>query len=245
MSFSRPAISRMRSDVNEAVSGPGRNGRTRGLPPSSANWLKRAPSTPMQALRTPSLPPALPALRSYTEAWTADGEKREARRLLVVDSRLPNLADVVAWAATRAGGDLKMLVLDPDVDGLSQIERHVRKQGEIDLLMIAAANERGRLTLGCTTLTVSNLFAFEDELHRIGAALSPSGRICVLGRAGRGQWSDTPLQVMLSRLSWAAVEFNPMSAGEFLSDHMRGDEAGDDEAEGGEGGFDQPSKALD
>ena len=112
------------------------------------------------------------------------------------------MSSVIADAA----GKLRVVPLDRDCDGIAQVAHHLRERRSIDLLMIAVADERGCLSLGSSRLTVGNLYAYEDNLRRIGAALSPAGRIQILGRNGRIDSCDRPLLIMLSRLAGATVE---------------------------------------
>ena len=170
------------------------------------------------------LRPAVEPVRSVMDLArplnSGDASPSSGRRILFLDSRLETMAEVLEWLTSRPHDDLTVVILDRDADGIGQIARHVRAIRDVGLLMIAAADERGRLTLGCSSLTVGNLYAFEDDLCRIGAALAPAGRICVFGRASQAQ-SDTPLQIMLSRLAWAPVEFSSVPVTKFeLQDQM-------------------------
>ncbi len=107
---------------------------------------------------------------------------------------------------------MRIVLLDRDADGIGQIAHHLRERRSIELVLIATADERGRLSLGCSSLTVGNLYAYEDNLRRIGSALSPTGRVRILGRNGQAESSDKPLLIMMSRLSGAAVEVCPEPA---------------------------------
>ena len=112
----------------------------------------------------------------------------------------------------EAAGKVRIVLLDRDADGISQIAHHLRERRSIEQLFIATAHERGRLSLGRSSLTVGNLYAYEDDLRRIGAALSPAGRVRILGRNVQSEGVDIPLMIMMSRLSGAAVEACPEPA---------------------------------
>lgn len=123
-------------------------------------------------------------------------------RVLFLDGRSRNVADMIAGAAGR----LHIVLLDAHRDGVSQIVHHLHRRLLIDDLLIAAADEEGCLSLGNARLTVANLYAYEEELRLIGAALAPSGRLRLLGRGLREDRGESALLVMLSRMMGVAVE---------------------------------------
>ena len=107
---------------------------------------------------------------------------------MFLDGRVENLPAIIQEAA----GKLRIVLLDRDADGIRQIAHHLRERRSIEQLFIATAHERGRLSLGCSSLTVGNLYAYEDDLRRIGAALSPTGRVRILGRDAYRKASTGP-----------------------------------------------------
>jgi hypothetical protein len=164
------------------------------------NWLRRAAASPPPA-RVAA--PAVPSQIVFNHlAYTSNP------CILFLDSRVENLPAIIREAA----GNLRIVLLDRDADGIRQIAHHLRERQSIELALIATADERGRLSLGCSSLTVGNLYAHEDDLRRIGAALSPTGRVRILGRRTQDDSSDNALLIMLSRLSGAAVESCPEQA---------------------------------
>jgi large repetitive protein len=166
-------------------------------PAGQHRWLHRAsaarPAAP-QALRVSAQGPDQKISDHVTFATSPC--------ILFLDSRTENLPAVIRDVA----GKLRIVLLDRDADGISQIAHHLRERRAIDQLLISTSDERGRLSLGSSSLTVGNLYAHEDNLRRIGAAMSPQGRIRILGRNVQAESSDGPLLIMLSRLADAPVE---------------------------------------
>ena len=129
-------------------------------------------------------------------------------RVLFLDGRSENVPAVIAGAAGR----LRIVLLDAHTDGIAQIVHHLSERHTIDDLLISTADETGCLSLGNVCLTVANLYAYEDQLRRIGTALTPAGRIRLLGRGTRTGRGEQALLVMLSRLTGIAVETSPVPA---------------------------------
>ena len=129
-------------------------------------------------------------------------------RILFLDGRMDELPRIIAGAAGR----LTIVLLDANSDGIAQMAHHLRGSSGIDTVMIATCDEAASLSLGSANVTVGNLYAYEDELRRIGAALAPGGRVRLLGRGLRSDRSDQPLLIMLSRLMEATVEASPEPA---------------------------------
>lgn len=162
-----------------------------------ARWLQRAPLAPKPQ------PPAPPPMAAKSAVPTRRPRlPTSGSVILFVDSRAADLNKILELAS----GSVRIVLLDRDTDGIGQIAKHLRERHAIDAIFIATSDERGRLSLGCSSITVGNLYAHEDDLRRMGEAMSPTGRICLLGRASQSQGGDWPLQVMLSRLTGVTVD---------------------------------------
>ena len=111
------------------------------------------------------------------------------------------MSEVIAAVAGR----LAIVLLDAHIDGISQMFHHLRARQGIQNLLISTVDEPSALTLGSASVTVGNLYAYEDTLRRIGNAMRPSGRIILLGRGVHSGRSDAALLAMLSRLAGVAV----------------------------------------
>lgn len=176
---------------------------SRHSPSLPGRWLRRSLNAPRPPLKPSGWLPPKPATAAGTGALP-DG----SNAVLFLDSRVEHLSQVLE----HARGRLRIVLLDRETDGLAQIAFHLRERRSIETLLIASADERGQLSLGGTSITVGNLYAFEDSLRRIGSALSPTGRICLLGRRTQSEGIDRPLLVMLSRMTGVAVEAMAMPA---------------------------------
>jgi hypothetical protein len=174
--------------------------RRPGSDQAAQSWLRRAAASPSPARSAEPTAPSQTVLDRHTYAPNPC--------ILFLDSRVENLPAIIRDAA----GKLRIVLLDRDADGIGQIAHHLRERRSIELALIATADERGRLSLGNSSLTVGNLYAHEDNLRRIGAALAPTGRVRILGRNGQAESSDKPLLIMMSRLSGATVEACPEPA---------------------------------
>jgi len=87
-------------------------------------------------------------------------------------------------------GDLKIVMLDGDSDGLSQIAAALDGLTELDAVHIIAEGNDGEIYLGDAQVTTESLGQYAEALGQIGAALSAAGDIlfygCNLGETTRG-----------------------------------------------------------
>ena len=186
-------------------------------------WLQRAPrpvtathpddGSPFRSTRYPAAPFAVASTgpagcEVRRPALSARASRPSANRILFLDGRTADLTAII----TAAAGRLTIVLLDAHSDGVSQVAHHLRGHAGLDAVLIATVDEAGCLSLGSACLTVGNLYAYEDELRRIGGALSPVGRVRMLGRGPRSDGSDKPLMIMLSRLMGATAEACPEPA---------------------------------
>ena len=175
---------------------PGAHSRVHIPPP---RWLYRRPAAELKRLGGGPLAALTPPLREQRLALLPAPDKC---RILVLDSRGENVPEVIAAHA----GKLRIVLLDRDLDGVTQIAHHLQDRASLNELLIAAADTMGTLSLGNTELTVANLYAYEEELGRIGRCMAPGGRIRLLGRGGRTDRNDGALLVMLARMTGVTVE---------------------------------------
>jgi Domain of unknown function (DUF4347) len=170
--------------------------------PPQPRWLQRRPepAVPVSYAMRPG--------RANPADFAGRRSAHDSARVLFLDGRSGNVPAVIAGAAGR----LRIVLLDAHTDGIAQMVHHLHERHAIHDLLISTADETGCLSLGNSCLTVANLYAYEDELRRIGSALAPTGRIRLLGRGTRTGRSEGALLVMLSRLTGATVEASPLPA---------------------------------
>lgn len=148
-------------------------------------WLQRRPMAAAKAQVRMTIPPA-----------------HRSTRVLFLDGRSEDVPAIISAAA----GKLQIVLLDRQLNGVKQLAHHLQGRVLLDELLIAAADTTGTLSLGNTDLTVANLYAYEDDLRRIGSFVSATGRIRLLGRGQRADRGDGALLVMLGRMTGVAVE---------------------------------------
>jgi hypothetical protein len=166
-------------------------------------WLQRPPASARHQLNPhPGT--------SHIPGPFARNHPARKNRILFLDGRSGDIPAVIAGCAGR----LRIVLLDAHTDGIRQIAHHLNERHAVDEVLISTADETGCLSLGSTRVTVANLYAYEDELRRVGSALAQTGVIRLLGRGMRTDRSEGALLVMLSRLTGAEVAASRMPAHE-------------------------------
>ncbi|MFD2110465.1 DUF4347 domain-containing protein, partial [Thiorhodococcus fuscus] len=115
---------------------------------------------------------------SIASAPTNDSALMAApKTLIVVDSRVPDFQAVIA----ALDPDAEVLILDPGLDGVSQIAQMLEGRSDLDALHIVSHGDAGVLLLGNGALHGGNLDDYAESLAAIGSALSADGDILLYG----------------------------------------------------------------
>ena len=83
-------------------------------------------------------------------------------RVAGFDSLLPNL-----------GADVEVVLLDAQTDGIEQILAALKGEINLSAIHIVSHGSSGKLYLGLTVLTDTNLSDYHAELAQIGGTLAP------------------------------------------------------------------------
>jgi hypothetical protein len=134
--------------------------------PEDASWAFGAVSAPTtdifpDADTVPPPPAAAPSQIVFIEGSVADYQ-------ILADGVQPGV---------------KVVVLNPDADGVQQIADYLQQhhvQG-LDAVSIVADGADGELQLGSTLLSASNVAGYQPQLAEIGAALKPGGDLLIYG----------------------------------------------------------------
>ncbi len=105
-------------------------------------------------------------------ASTTTGEK-----ILFVDGRIPDYQTVVNAAAS----DVRVVVLDPNQDGIKQIADTLKDVHNLASISIVSHGDQGLLLLGDSALYAGDMQQYQAELATIGASLAPHGEILLYG----------------------------------------------------------------
>lgn len=120
---------------------------------------------------------------------------------LFVDSRVQDRATLLAGLAP----DIEVFVLDPDVDGLSQIAAVLAGRSDISSIQVLSHGSEAMVQLGSLNLTSANVVTHAADLGTIGSALTADGDIifygCDVGVGTEGQ----ALMQSLAKLTGADV----------------------------------------
>ncbi|WP_436277694.1 Ig-like domain-containing protein, partial [Pseudomonas umsongensis] len=121
--------------------------------------------------------------------------------VLFVDSRVQDRATLLAGLAP----DVEVFVLDPDVDGLSQMAAVLAGRSDISSIQVLSHATEGMVQLGSLNLTSANAVTHAADLATIGSALTADGDILLYGcNAGAGTDGEALVQ-SLAKLTGADV----------------------------------------
>ncbi len=121
--------------------------------------------------------------------------------VLFVDSRVPDRATLLAGLAP----DVEVFVLDPDVDGLSQMAAVLAGRSDISSIQVLSHGTEGMVQLGSLNLTSANVVTHAADLATIGSALTSDGDILLYGcNTGAGTDGEALIQ-SLAKLTGADV----------------------------------------
>ncbi|MDY7575083.1 Ig-like domain-containing protein [Actimicrobium sp. CCI2.3] len=105
------------------------------------------------------------------------------QKVLIVDARVPDYQRIVDSA--EAG--VKVVVLDVNQDGMTQIATALKGMHDIASISIVSHGDSGLLLLGNAALFSADLDRYQTQLQDIGAALKPGGDILLYGcEVGQG-----------------------------------------------------------
>jgi hypothetical protein len=109
----------------------------------------------------------------------SDKQPITPRRIVFIDSRVPDIQDLVGGLAP----DVEAFVLDPSDDGLEQIADILAAKNLTNLasISIVSHGETGELELGSSAITDANLASHATALAEIGASLMPGGTVELYG----------------------------------------------------------------
>ena len=106
------------------------------------------------------------------------------QNLMVIDSQVSNWQNL----ASAAGNDTAVLILDANLDGLTQISDYLSTFAKSDAntiplqsIQIFSHGSAGSLLLGSTTLNANNLKNYTSQLTVLGNALTTTGDILLYG----------------------------------------------------------------
>ena len=121
--------------------------------------------------------------------------------VLFVDSRVQDRATLLAGLAP----DVEVFVLDPDVDGLSQMAAVLAGRSDISSIQVLSHGTEGMVQLGSLNLTSANVVTHAADLATIGSALTSDGDILLYGcNTGAGTDGEALIQ-SLAKLTGADV----------------------------------------
>ncbi|UUA72965.1 putative Ig domain-containing protein [Cellvibrio sp. QJXJ] len=121
------------------------------------------------------LPPADPLLDAQTAA-------QRITSLVVVDTAVENYKQFVEDIRQQhSTGDLEIVYLDTNSDGVVQITQQLTQFSRLDSLHIISHGADGSVALGSTLLSTNNLFQYEDELIAWRTALGENADILIYG----------------------------------------------------------------
>jgi hypothetical protein len=117
------------------------------------------------------LPPADSLLDEQTAA-------QRITSLVVVDTAVENYKQLVEDIRQQhSTGDLEIVYLDANSDGVVQIAQQLTQFSQLDSLHIISHGANGSVALGSTLLSTNNLFEYEDELSAWRTALGENADI--------------------------------------------------------------------
>ena len=119
-----------------------------------------------------------------------------ADELVVFDPTVDNLPALTSQFSRH----VQYLVLKPDEDGISQINRELARLGSVSAVHIIAHGDAGQLNLGNSQLTDNNLSLYKDQLKTLSQRLSGNKDIlvygCNTGEGVKGQQFITQLSAL-------------------------------------------------
>ncbi|AYF86679.1 DUF4347 domain-containing protein [Pseudomonas sp. DY-1] len=124
-----------------------------------------------------------------SDARSEPGQQPSAsRHLLVLDSRIDGREKLTA----QLPGNVEVLVVEANQDGLAAISAALAQLGQVDSIQILSHGASGEFTLGKTTLTADNIDQFAQPLSQWSQSLSEGADIQLYGcKVGEGSAGRT------------------------------------------------------
>lgn len=102
------------------------------------------------------------------------------RNIFFIDSGVSNYQTLIDALPV----DSKWFLLNPDQDGIEQMQKILSSYSQLNTIQILAHNAQGVLYLGNTALDQHNIDSYSSQLGHIGKSLSPSGDLLLYGCNG-------------------------------------------------------------
>lgn len=99
------------------------------------------------------------------------------RNIFFIDSGVANYQTLI----DALPADSEWFLLDPDQDGIEQIQKILSAYSQLSTIQILAHGAQGFLYLGSTRLNQLNIDDYSNQLGHIGNSLSPSGDLLLYG----------------------------------------------------------------
>ena len=165
-----------------------------------------APGVVMPDARVPSA--ATPTAKE--PAPGAAGVERasaKAQEIVFVDTQVAGYQALVDDIASRNDGtrQLEVVLLDPKLDGVSQITQALRQRGDIAAVHIISHGADGAVQLGAGTLDFETLLARASDIRSWGDALTADADLLLYGCDVAADADGRALVNALSRLTGADV----------------------------------------
>lgn len=123
------------------------------------------------------------------------------RQLFVIDPRIENYQSLIACLIPES----EWVLLDPELDGLAQLQAIAAKYQGLDSIQILSHGEPGVLMLGATNVSSGNIQNYAKALGVIGESLGPEGDILLYGcNVGLGEIGQSFI-MQLAQLTGADV----------------------------------------
>ena len=160
-------------------------------------------------LDTPILTPdseqrTLDASGEFNSDSVLDARPRR-HELVFLDSRTPELSEVIGGLRGSDEREIEVVLLDPDRDGVQQISEALAACSDVDAVHILSHGQPGALQLGSTTLDFDSLLANATKIRAWGDAFAEQADLLIYGCDVAGSAQGRSLLEALARLTGADV----------------------------------------
>ncbi|MEO1524421.1 MAG: DUF4347 domain-containing protein [Planctomycetota bacterium] len=139
------------------------------------------------------------------EETTTNQDASTRRELVILDSRVHDIEQLVDGLTSNEQTQFDVFVLDADRDGVEQISEILATFQDVDAVHLISHGEDGQVRLGDTWLGESNLDAYAGELTRWRDALSADADLLFYGCDLAGSASGRTFLEAVSTLTGADV----------------------------------------
>ncbi len=98
-------------------------------------------------------------------------------KLLFIDSKLENYHHLIP----QVDSNTKVVILEPDHDGIDQIATHLNEYHQVDIVQIISHGAKGTLYLGNTILNLDNIHLYAESIQQWSKCLSAEAEILIYG----------------------------------------------------------------